>query len=99
MLAFPLSTLSFSAPTERPHIVMALVDDLGHAGLGYTSPKNEPRTPVIDALAKESAVLSQHYTFRFCSPTRSSFLSGRLPLHVNMETTLLRCLVAACRSA
>ena len=85
MLALPLSALTFSAPAERPHIVMALVDDLGHAGLGFTSPKNEPRTPVIDALAKESAVLSHHYTFRFCSPTRSSFLSGRLPLHVNME--------------
>ena len=27
--------------------------------------------------------LSAHYTFSFCSPTRSSFLSGRLPMHVN----------------
>lgn len=23
------------------------------------------------------------YTFKYCSPTRSSFLSGRLPYHVN----------------
>ena len=64
---------------------MAVVDDLGFAGLGYSSPTGEPRTPIIDALAAESAVLDAHYAFRFCSPSRSSFLSGRLPLHVNMQ--------------
>jgi len=61
------------------------VDDLGYSGLGFSSPTHEPRTPVIDRLAKASARLSHHYTFRFCSPTRSSFLSGRLPLHVNQQ--------------
>ena len=80
MLGSSLAVLA----TDRPHLVMCLVDDLGHAGLGWSSPTGEPRTPVIDELAKESAVLSHHYTFRFCSPSRSSFLSGRLPLHVNM---------------
>ena len=78
----PLHQLS---PEQRPHLVMAVVDDLGFAGLGYSSPTGEPRTPIIDALAAESAVLEAHYAFRFCSPSRSSFLSGRLPLHVNMQ--------------
>ena len=27
--------------------------------------------------------MSRHYVYKYCSPTRSSFLSGRLPLHVN----------------
>ena len=27
--------------------------------------------------------LESHYVYNWCSPTRSSFLSGRLPIHVN----------------
>ena len=80
-----MATLTAAAAAARPHLVMSIIDDLGFAGLGFNSPSGEPRTPVIDALAKESAVLSHHYTFRFCSPTRSSFLTGRLPLHVNQQ--------------
>jgi len=29
--------------------------------------------------------LDRFYTYKFCSPTRSSFLSGRLPIHVNED--------------
>jgi arylsulfatase A-like enzyme len=34
-------------------------------------------------LLKESVVLDRHYAYVYCSPTRSSLLSGRLPYHVN----------------
>jgi len=68
-----------------PHIVFLLVDDLGFAGVGFNSPLGEPKTPNIDALAAEGAVLGRHYAYQFCSPTRSSFLSGRLPIHVNQQ--------------
>merc|ERR1719174_696182 len=34
-------------------------------------------------LAQEGVELDRHYTYVYCSPTRSSFLSGRLPHHVN----------------
>ena len=85
LLCLP-ATLAFApASPSRPHLVMAIIDDLGHAGLGFSSPLGEPHTPAIDALAAESAVLSRAYAFRFCSPTRSSFLTGRLPLHVNQQ--------------
>lgn len=72
-----------SSPARNPHIVYFLVDDLGFASVGFNSPTGEPKTPTIDGLREEGAVLSRFYTFRVCSPTRSSFLSGRLPLHVN----------------
>ena len=35
--------------------------------------------------AAEGIQLERYYTFKFCSPTRSSFLSGRLPIHVNED--------------
>ena len=40
------------------------------------------KTPFMDQLVKdESALIERHYTFKFCSPTRRSFLSGRVPPH------------------
>ena len=30
--------------------------------------------------------MDRQYTFKYCSPTRSSFLSGRLPYHVLQST-------------
>merc|ERR1719253_695967 len=32
-------------------------------------------------MAKEGIVLTHHYTHWHCSPTRRSFLTGRLPIH------------------
>lgn len=67
----------------QPNILYYLIDDLGWAGLGFNSPSGEPKTPYIDSLRGEGVQLERFYTFRVCSPTRSSFLSGRLPYHVN----------------
>ena len=41
----------------------------------------------MDAMAREGILLDRHYVFKFCSPTRSSILSGRLPIHVNQENS------------
>eukprot|EP01059_Diplonema_ambulator_P008473 TRINITY_DN1810_c0_g1_i1.p1 TRINITY_DN1810_c0_g1~~TRINITY_DN1810_c0_g1_i1.p1 ORF type:complete len:503 (+),score=147.16 TRINITY_DN1810_c0_g1_i1:154-1509(+) len=38
-----------------------------------------------DLATKEGAILDRFYTFKVCSPTRSSLLSGRFPIHVNEE--------------
>lgn len=39
-------------------------------------------TPHSHALLKEGIELDKHYVFPVCSPSRSSFMSGRLPFHV-----------------
>ena len=66
-----------------PNIFMVLIDDLGYHNVGFHNP--DQISPHIDDLVKEGIQLEAHYTFQYCSPTRSSFLSGRLPIHVNME--------------
>jgi hypothetical protein len=58
-----------------------LAQDLGSFNVGWRNPRQ--RSPHVDALRSEGVALAAHYTYSFCSPTRSSFLSGRLPLHVN----------------
>ena len=39
-------------------------------------------TPTMDALVKAGIELNRHYVHMMCTPTRSSFQSGRLPIHV-----------------
>ena len=55
--------------------------DLGFYDSGIHNPAKAKWTGNITALAREGVVLSNHYTHWHCSPTRRSFLSGRLPIH------------------
>jgi arylsulfatase A-like enzyme len=61
---------------QKPHIVFCLVDDLGW-NTAYNNPAQH--TPTIDSLAAAGVKLTSFYTYRYCSPTRASFLTGRLP--------------------
>ena len=65
-----------STTRKPPHIVFCLVDDLG-----WNSVYNNDGmiTPTINSLAKAGVKLTSFYTYRYCSPTRASFLTGRLP--------------------
>lgn len=64
----------------RPHIVMVIADDLGFYDTEVYN-ENSP-TPNLLALSKSGMRLDRHYVFRYCSPTRRSFLSGRFPNHI-----------------
>lgn len=68
----------------------AVVQDYGWAGAGWhnsvlTGGQREVQTPHMDKLVATGIELNQHYTFKFCSPTRSSLQSGRNPIHVNVQ--------------
>ena len=67
-----------------------LVRSLGYHNVGWhhTDPvTGEARTPHLDALVRDGIELQRHYTYPICSPSRSSFHSGRNPLHVNLVNT------------
>lgn len=61
-----------------------LLADVGWANVGWHNPENTA-TPNANALLKESVELDRHYVFFYCSPSRSSLLSGRLPMHVSED--------------
>ena len=61
----------------RPHIVFILADDLGWYDTAIYNPVAP--TPTLHNLTTQGIRLDHHYVFRYCSPTRRSFLSGRLP--------------------
>mmetsp|Transcript_15023 Transcript_15023/g.33125 ORF Transcript_15023/g.33125 Transcript_15023/m.33125 type:complete len:658 (+) Transcript_15023:78-2051(+) len=92
--AFALMTLGFPAVAEKPHVLFILADDYGWGNMGVhrrdagSSPEEiqgqaEVQTPNIDALIDAGVLLDRHYTYKICSPTRSSIQSGRLAVHVN----------------
>jgi arylsulfatase I/J len=76
-----------SAPM-KPHILMVIVDDFGWGNVNWhrETPTPEVTTPTMDSLVKSGIELNRHYVHMTCSPTRTSFQSGRLPVHV--EQTL-----------
>ena len=68
-----------------PNILFVLVDDFGWNDIGYhrLHPNVEVLTPVMDKLAtEEGVILNRHYVHMTCTPSRSAFQTGRLPVHV-----------------
>ena len=76
-----LLCVSAQAQAKKPHIVFVLVDDWGYADVGFRNPA--VNSPSFDSLAKTGLLLDRHYVYRYCSPSRASFLTGRWPHHAH----------------
>jgi choline-sulfatase len=65
--------------SDRPHILLVVVDQLAAPFLGaYGHPVT--KTPTIDRLAAEGVVFENAYTpSPLCAPSRASFMTGLLP--------------------
>jgi arylsulfatase len=65
-----------------------VIDDLGWNDLGYqnSAQGGDVRSPNIDALAAGGVRLTDYHVFRFCSPSRSTFQTGRHPYHIGQQT-------------
>lgn len=62
--------------TERPNIILILVDDLGYGHLGAYG-QERIRTPNLDSLAAQGLVFTQFYAgSAVCGPSRASLLTG-----------------------
>jgi len=73
------------AATARPNIIFTLMDDWGWNN--WEMRNSALISPNLDALAKDGLILNRHYAYKFCSPSRAAFISGRLPMHVNQENS------------
>lgn len=74
-----------AATRPKPHLIFVMSDDQGWSNSGFHNERL--LTPHTNALVKEGVRLERHYVYKFCSPTRCSMLSGRLPIHVNQENS------------
>ena len=86
LITLLLTAISLNAAdAPKPNIVYFLIDDLGRADCGFMGGK-DIRTPNIDKLAKEGAVLESYYVQPVCSPTRAALLTGRYATHTSVYT-------------
>lgn len=74
--AFAASAVATSTAqsTEKPNIVIILVDDAALMDFGAYG--GEARTPNIDMLAARGAMFTQYRTSPLCSPSRAMLLTG-----------------------
>lgn len=63
-----------AAATQRPNIVVILVDDAGFSD--FSAYGGEAHMPNIDALAQRGAMFSHYYTSPLCAPSRAMLLTG-----------------------
>jgi len=68
-----------SQPGRKPNIIVILADDQGWGDLSIHGNINL-RTPHIDSLAKDGALLERFFVCAVCAPTRAEFLTGRYHL-------------------
>ena len=69
------------AAAAPPHIMMILGDDVGWSDVGWHH--DEINTPNMDAMVRAGVELDRMYAYHYCSPTRSSLLTGREPVNNN----------------
>ncbi len=85
-----LSTETKADSTDRPNIIIIMVDDMGFAGPSiapYGNPNYE--TPGMDQLAKEGLRFTDfHSSGTVCSPTRAGLLTGRYQQRTGIEAVI-----------
>ena len=64
-----------AAATQRPNVVVIMVDDLGYSDVGCYG--GEIDTPNLDALAHNGVKFSQFYNTAKCHSSRVSLLTGQ----------------------
>ncbi|MCP4313375.1 MAG: arylsulfatase [Bacteroidetes bacterium] len=87
-IIFGLSACSFEPENTRPNIVLLVADDLGWNDVGYHG--SGIKTPNIDRLGENGAVLDQFYVMPACTPTRASLLTGRYTIRYGMQISVIK---------
>jgi arylsulfatase A-like enzyme len=76
---------------RRPNILWIVVDDMGYGDPGCYGGGAAvgAATPNMDRLAAEGLRLTSCYSQNTCTPTRSSILTGRLPIRTGLTRPIL----------
>ena len=71
---------------RMPELPVACLAMLGFCRLGFhrDPSSKEVQTPVLDSPAASGLILNWFYAFKYWSPSRTAFQTGRNPIHVNV---------------
>lgn len=84
VLSSPAAFAQVATRTDKPNIVLILVDDLGWSDLSCQG-STFYKTPNIDRLAQEGTRFTNAYSAcTVCSPTRAALLTGQYPARLHI---------------
>lgn len=95
--AAPAAALRAAAPQEKtrsdgatqPHLLIAVVDDMGYGDAPWNSVDfNDATMPYVTRLRAEGLNLETFYTAAQCTPSRSMLMTGRHSTTLGMDTTM-----------
>lgn len=76
--------------SDRPNIIVILVDDMGYGDAGAYNPESRIPTPNIDRLAAEGMRFTDaHSPSAVCTPTRYGLLTGRYAWRTRLKSGVL----------
>ncbi len=88
LLLAPLVALQGAAvpnPTNKPNILILLVDDMGYGDPGCYNLKSKIATPHLDRLAREGMRFTDaHAPGPLCHPSRYGLMTGRYPFRTDI---------------
>ena len=92
--AFASEAADPAAMAVRPNFVFMLADDWGWGDVGaygangqYSLTGTNTRTPTLDALARNGTLFTDFHTGQaFCAPSRTSFMTGRYPADLSVNS-------------
>ncbi|MCM8542210.1 MAG: arylsulfatase [Lentisphaeraceae bacterium] len=78
------SFMLFASATDKPNIILILVDDMGYSDLGAFG--SEIQTPNIDSLAANGIKFTNFTNCAKCETTRTTLMSGRYHTEVSKNS-------------
>ena len=80
---------ALAASAAKPDILFILADDLGYNEMAFMNSTRGLLTPHLDTLAHSGVTLKNYYVQPICSPTRSALMTGRYPLHLGTQASVI----------
>src|SRR5208337_2871007 len=86
VIAFRLPTFAQeSSPQTKPNILVIMGDDIGYWNISsYNRGMMGYRTPNIDRIAAEGAILTDYYGQQSCTAGRAAFITGQSPMRTGL---------------
>ena len=74
-------------PTDKPNVLLILADDIGWFDVGaYHRGIMGTKTPNIDRIAAQGAMMTDAYAQASCTAGRAAFITGQIPIRTGMTT-------------
>jgi arylsulfatase A-like enzyme len=77
--------VSAAQAQEKPNILVIMGDDIGYWNMSaYNRGEMGYRTPNIDRIANEGALLTDYYGQQSCTAGRAAFITGQSPMRTGL---------------